>query len=522
MQLGNLGKWIAALALIGLGASPLGCGDEGSSLTCGAGTTEANGVCTAQLGDITCGDGTVNSGGECVPEDAYPCGAGTTESNGECVPTGSGIVCGEGTVEQAGECVPDVDGPTCGAGTTLVDNTCLPSPVCGNGRVETGEECDDGNTDDGDSCSAACVSTPVDGESCANPIDLDTISARPISVTGSTAALNDDFDGLASCALHAGPLASTGAGSDLVYSLTVPTDLAILVSLTTPQHDGTVAVLTDCSNPTVATCAAASDPEPTQIAHINTSGADQKVFIVVDGLFGEEGDFTLEVAFADVECTPGASCDDGDLCTSNDVCDAAGKCVGEAKTCDDNNSCTDDSCEASTGTCRHLAMGGRFCDDGNACNRFDRCDNTGMCVGLGGDCDDGNACTDDVCIAATGCSNTPNTAACDDGNSCTDQDMCSGGVCMAGGTNTCTCTTDADCASSEDGDLCNGTLVCQNNECVIDPATVVNCPVAGECKQSSCQPNTGFCFIENQTDGTFCDDGYAHNGPDVCTAGVCG
>lgn len=28
---------------------------------------------------------------------------------------------------------------------------------CGNGVVDTGEECDDGNTVDGDGCSAACL-----------------------------------------------------------------------------------------------------------------------------------------------------------------------------------------------------------------------------------------------------------------------------------------------------------------------------------------------------------------------------
>jgi cysteine-rich repeat protein len=32
-----------------------------------------------------------------------------------------------------------------------------PVPVCGNGSVESGEQCDDGNTDGGDGCSAACL-----------------------------------------------------------------------------------------------------------------------------------------------------------------------------------------------------------------------------------------------------------------------------------------------------------------------------------------------------------------------------
>jgi cysteine-rich repeat protein len=32
-----------------------------------------------------------------------------------------------------------------------------PSPVCGNGTVEPGEQCDDGNTTSGDGCSAGCT-----------------------------------------------------------------------------------------------------------------------------------------------------------------------------------------------------------------------------------------------------------------------------------------------------------------------------------------------------------------------------
>lgn len=42
-----------------------------------------------------------------------------------------------------------------------IDENC---PVCGNGVVETGEDCDDGNTVDGDGCSSTCVTeTPAVG-----------------------------------------------------------------------------------------------------------------------------------------------------------------------------------------------------------------------------------------------------------------------------------------------------------------------------------------------------------------------
>jgi cysteine-rich repeat protein len=56
-----------------------------------------------------------------------------------------------------------------GRGGTLggwtIDDVCVvgigaPGPVCGNGTLETGEQCDDGNAIDGDGCSAACQTEP--------------------------------------------------------------------------------------------------------------------------------------------------------------------------------------------------------------------------------------------------------------------------------------------------------------------------------------------------------------------------
>ncbi|MDD5469881.1 MAG: DUF4215 domain-containing protein, partial [Candidatus Peribacteraceae bacterium] len=59
-------------------------------------------------------------------------------------------------------------------GTEFCEDGCLdgacvsgslipPAPVCGNGKVETGEECDDGNTQDGDGCSSVCKKEAVEG-----------------------------------------------------------------------------------------------------------------------------------------------------------------------------------------------------------------------------------------------------------------------------------------------------------------------------------------------------------------------
>ena len=68
--------------------------------------------------------------------------------------------CGDGTVS------PGV-GEQCDDGNTLdgdgCSSTCTLEIVCGDGVVEGAEQCDDGNTDGGDGCSSACTVTACDG-----------------------------------------------------------------------------------------------------------------------------------------------------------------------------------------------------------------------------------------------------------------------------------------------------------------------------------------------------------------------
>jgi hypothetical protein len=77
------------LCLVAAGLAVAGCGDDGASVECGAGTTLQDGACVADPGTT--------------------CGAGTTMQNGECVATTT--TCGPGTLLQGDECVLDVTAP---------------------------------------------------------------------------------------------------------------------------------------------------------------------------------------------------------------------------------------------------------------------------------------------------------------------------------------------------------------------------------------------------------------------------
>jgi cysteine-rich repeat protein len=115
-------------------------------------------------------DGTDLGGKTC---DAMVKGAvGTLACNGRCAfnvsgchvdpcvqnPCQNGGVCSDSDGTAVCACAGNWAGATCTAcepGFTGAD--CHPVPVCGNGKIEMDESCDDGNTLSGDGCSSACA-----------------------------------------------------------------------------------------------------------------------------------------------------------------------------------------------------------------------------------------------------------------------------------------------------------------------------------------------------------------------------
>ncbi|MCH8147720.1 MAG: S8 family serine peptidase, partial [Planctomycetes bacterium] len=207
--------------------------------------------------------------------------------------------------------------------------------------------------------------------------------------------------------------------------------------------------------------------------------------------------------------TSGNDCDDGIACTM-DSCDAATGCTNTPSdlSCDDSNVCTADACDTQLG-CVHDGTGITVaCDDNDACTTADICqgDTTGTCRGVDTsavDCDDQLECTEDTCLGATGCVNTPVHALCDDGNVCT-ANVC---VNLLG----CDFNGEGITVSCDDGDACT-----TSDECLGD--------VKGTCVGSFADSDDdGVCDAEDvcpdADDNIDSDEDGVPDGCDLCPGG---
>ena len=391
----------------------------------------------------------------------------------------------------------------------FVNGSCF-AVQCGNGIVEINEDCDDGNTDDGDCCSSTCTFEPVaslcdDGNVCTDN-ECDGAGTCLIAANNSDPCDDGLFCNGAdtcsggTCSVHAGD--PCAAGTECANDCNETAD--------------------NCLDPVGATCGDASDTECTNPDSCDGAG---------NCLDNHEAS--------------GFSCGDtGTECIVQDTCDGAGACtdngfVASGTSCGDasDTECTNpDTCDGA-GACQdnHEATGFACGDAGTECIVQDTCDGAGACddngfVSSGTSCGDGSdtECTNpDTCDGAGACQDNHEATgfACGDaGTECIVQDTCDGaGACddngfVSSGTS-CGDGSDTECTNP---DTCDGAGACLDNH----EASGFNCGDTGtECIVQDTCDGAGACsdngFVSS---GTSCGDGSDTEctNPDTCDgAGAC-
>lgn len=191
---------------------------------------------------------------------------------------------------------------------------------CGNGQAEYPEQCDDGNTIDGDGCSATCgledTSTP---SACPGMAYRVTDKA---SFAGDTSALTNGGGSATGCLF-------TGSGPNAVYAITPAVTGALKLDLLANFPNALLHIRRECEGTTNTSqfdCAAATQAL-TPISTVVPVFAEQTIFVFVDSnAESNAGLYTLNATLS------AAACGDG--------------LVGAGEECDDGNATDGDGCSA--------------------------------------------------------------------------------------------------------------------------------------------------------------------------------
>ena len=435
-----------------------------------------------------------------------------------------------------------VDVPT--DGTDAVD---APDggPDCGNGEVEDGEECDDGNDVPGDGCENDCTWTCTSGSDCwdddicngeetctedhvcEDGPDLDDghlVTEGPPRVICLDGASHESTCGDGFVDTGAGEFCEppgVGACDDSCnWGCSSDTDCpddgnpcngdefcdttAHICDRSSAPSDGTV-----CGSSPRRICLGGTCVDSLCGDSFLDTGTEE----CDDGRDGDPDDGCTDSCV--YSCHSGTDCDDGEVCNGTETC---GPITSDGRVC-----------EAGTD-----ASSGTACNDGDACTETDRCDGSGTCVGTGDPCDDGHACTTDTCTDSGGtasCTNTPISGWCLIAGTCISDgtrnpsDECEGCDASVSPTSWSPLT---GVSCTDDGHTCT-TDECRAGACDHILAST-SCLIGGVCRTAGtlnpsnecqeCDPSSAQYAWTDVTGTTCSADAYSCT-LDVCDSGVC-
>jgi hypothetical protein len=288
--------------------------------------------------------------------------------------------------------------------------------LCGNGSLDGGEECDDGNAANGDCCSSLCEFETA-GSACED---------------GDLCTEGDVCNGAGVC--NAGGPRDCDDGVFCNGSETCDSGLGCQAGTPVDCSDGVGCTVDACD---AGTDACTNTPDDGACQNGQFCDGDETCDPVLDCQPGPDpcAPFGCDEGLDVCGCGTDADCDDAVFCNGAEAC-VGGFCApGAPVDCDDGVGCTVDACDAGTDACTNTpdavaCQNGQFCDGQEVCDLL-----LGCMAGAPVDCDDGVACSVDSCNEASdACDHVPDDAQCDDGLFCTGSETCDAVLdCQPGG-----------------------------------------------------------------------------------------
>jgi cysteine-rich repeat protein len=240
--------------------------------------------------------GTARQKIDCVPNTTIRCLCGLEEGTSQCTDDRkvTPCSCSPEAKEQNGSSNGSSSGSQNGSGS--VTPTEPPKPAeqakCGDGTIDVGEACDDGNTKDGDGCSAKCQpdSAPASADKCpGQPLSL--WKGASLTVSGTTEyGANNDISSMCG---------EETLSPDRVYAVTAQADGVMKITATVTSsgplpYNAIISVREGaCDSAIAERLCASTDGELSKTLGVKKGS---KYFVFIDGAgYTEFGSYSLEL-----------------------------------------------------------------------------------------------------------------------------------------------------------------------------------------------------------------------------------
>jgi cysteine-rich repeat protein len=194
-----------------------------------------------------------------------------------------------------------VDGASGSAGKYKLTLNLTTKPFCGDGKIDSGEACDDANKTEGDGCSNSCraVDGNPAGADCLKPHVVHMWKGQTVSGTGSTVSYGNTFTKPGS---SCDPTIGSNIAPDHVYEVTAHSAGTLKVTMTPEAtFNGQLVATKACAAPAAASDLAGDTFNKCNVGSVGAAEIvtvpvqnNQKVYVTADGVLTGKGAYTIK------------------------------------------------------------------------------------------------------------------------------------------------------------------------------------------------------------------------------------